>query len=283
MTFPAPISQARPAARVLYGVALPLSLVVWLLPLAAVMLTSLRSLPEVSRGDYWGWPEAWEFANYGRVLAGTPMLRYLLNSLIVALPTVTGTILISAMAGTALALYRLRLGVPLFAMFVAGNLVPFQILMIPVRNLMVRLGVYDTYGALILFHIAFQTGFCTLFMRTFIGRLPFELVEAARLAGAGELRIFWSIVLPLVRPAMAALAVLVFTFVWNDYFWALTLVQSDSVRPVTTGLTALRGQWVTSWQLVSAGSLVAALPPVVVFLLMQNHFISGLTVGARRR
>jgi multiple sugar transport system permease protein len=201
----------------------------------------------------------------------------------VALPTVTGTILISAMAGTALALYRLRLGVPLFAMFVAGNLVPFQILMIPVRNLMVRLGVYDTYGSLILFHIAFQTGFCTLFMRNFIGRLPFELVEAARLAGAGELRIFWSIVLPLVRPAMAALAVLVFTFVWNDYFWALTLVQSDSVRPVTTGLTALRGQWVTSWQLVSAGSLLAALPPVVVFLLMQNHFVSGLTAGARRR
>jgi multiple sugar transport system permease protein len=283
LTFPAPIARARPAARVLYGVALSLSLAVWLLPLAAVMLTSLRSLPEVSRGDYWGWPEAWEFANYGRVLTGTPMLCYLANSLVVALPTVTGTILISAMAGTALALYRLRLGVPLFAMFIAGNLVPFQILMIPVRNLMVRLGVYDTYGSLILFHIAFQTGFCTLFMRTFIGRLPLELVEAARLAGAGELRIFWSIVLPLVRPAMAALAVLVFTFVWNDYFWALTLVQSDSVRPVTTGLTALRGQWVTSWQLVSAGSLVAALPPVVVFLLMQNHFISGLTAGARRR
>jgi multiple sugar transport system permease protein len=283
VTFPAPIARAPLAGRVLYGVILLLSLVVWLLPLMAVMLTSVRSLPEVSQGRYWGWPASWDLGNYVQVLTGTPMLRYLVNSLIVAVPAVVGTILVSAMAGTALALYRLRLGLLLFAMFVAGNLVPFQILMIPVRDLMVRLGMYDSYGSLILFHVSFQTGFCTLFMRNFVRRLPVELVEAARLAGASELRIFWTIVLPLVRPAMAALAVLVFTFVWNDYFWALVLVQSDAVRPVTIGLTALRGQWVASWPLVSAGSIIAALPPVVVFFRMQNHFISGLTGGVRRR
>jgi multiple sugar transport system permease protein len=95
-----------------------------------------------------------------------------------------------------------------------------------------------------------------------------------------ELRIFWSIVLPLVRPAMAAAAVLIFTFVWNDYFWSLMLVQSDEVRPVTAGLQSLRGMWVASWHLVSAAAILAAIPPVVLFFFMHRHFVAGLTSGA---
>ena len=168
------------------------------------------------------------------------------------------------------------------AVFVAGNLVPFQALMIPVRDLVIALELYDTRWGLILFHVAFQTGFCTLFMRNFIRELPDALLEAARMEGAGELRVFWHVVLPLVRPALAAVAVLVFTFVWNDYFWALVLVQSDEVRPLTAGLQSLRGMWQTSWPLVSAASLLAALPPVALFFLMQRHLIAGLTFSARR-
>ena len=88
--------------------------------------------------------------------------------------------------------------------------------------------------------------------------------------------------LPLVRPALAALAVLIFTFVWNDYFWTLILVQSDSVKPITAGISALRGQWLASWQLISAGAVLAALPPVAMFFLLQKHFIAGLTLGATK-
>ena len=106
--------------------------------------------------------------------------------------------------------------------------------------------------------------------------------DAARIEGVSEFKIFWFVVLPLVRPAMATLAVLVFTFVWNDYFWSLVLVQSDSARPVTAGLQSLTGMWVASWQLMSAGALVAAMPPVVMFFLMQRHFIAGLTLGATK-
>jgi multiple sugar transport system permease protein len=166
-------------------------------------------------------------------------------------------------------------------MFIAGNLVPFQVLMIPVRELMLdTFGLYDTRWALIVFHTAFQTGFCTLFMRNFFRQLPDELFDAARLDGWSELRIFWSIGLPLVRPALAAMAAIVFTFVWNDYFWALTLVHSNDARPVTAGLQSLKGMWVASWNLIAAGSLVAALPPVALFFAMQRHFIAGLTSGA---
>jgi multiple sugar transport system permease protein len=110
--------------------------------------------------------------------------------------------------------------------------------------------------------------------------VPQALIDAARLDGVGELRIFWAVVVPLVRPAMAAAAVLIFTFVWNDYFWSLVLVQSDDVRPVTAGLQSLRGMWIASWHLISAGAVIAAIPPVLVFFFMQRHFIAGLTSGA---
>ena len=211
------------------------------------------------------------------------MGRFILNSVVITLPAVAGALALSTMAGYALAKYRFRGSILLFAIFIAGNFVPFQILMIPVRDLVINvIPVYDTVWALILFHIAFQTGFCTLFMRNFIKQLPDALIEAARLEGIDELRIFWHVVLPLVRPALAALAVLEFTFIWNDYFWALVLVQSDEVRPVTAGLQALKGMWLASWQLISAGAIIAAIPPVLMFFLMQRHFISGLTLGATK-
>jgi multiple sugar transport system permease protein len=154
--------------------------------------------------------------------------------------------------------------------------------MVPVRDLSLKLCIYDTTTGLVLFHAAFQTGFCTLFMRNFMKALPFELIESARIDGVSEFKIFRYITLPLVRPALAALAVLIFTFIWNDYFWATVLVQGDHALPVTAGLKTLNGQWISQWQLVSAGSIVAAFPPVILFFLLQKHFIAGLTLGATK-
>ena len=165
-------------------------------------------------------------------------------------------------------------------MFVAGNFVPFQILMVPVRDLTLDMGLYNTKTGLVLFHIAFQTGFCTLFMRNFIRALPFPLIEAARVEGVAEWRIFWFVVLPLMKPALAALSVLIFTFIWNDYFWAVVLTQGPESQPVTAGITSFNAQYRAAYHLMSAGSIVAALPPVLMFFLMQRHFIAGLTLGA---
>ena len=117
-------------------------------------------------------------------------------------------------------------------------------------------------------------------LRNFIKELPFELIEAARADGATEWMIYRKIILPLIIPAIAALGVLEFTFIWNDYFWALILSQGDGVKPVTVGLDNMRGQWVANYNLISAGSVIAALPPVIMFFLMQRHFINGLTFGA---
>jgi multiple sugar transport system permease protein len=281
--FPAPIATRAPAVRAAYFAVVLACLAAWLLPLAAVALTSMHTLDELNRGRFWGWPSTIAgAANYATVLGGSHMLRFVANSFVITVPTVVATVTLASMAGFALAKHAFGGSRLLLMTFVAGNLVPFQVLMIPVRDLMIGLGLYDSPLALIVFHSAFQTGFCTLFMRNFIRELPDSVLDAARLEGAGELAVFFRIVLPLVRPAIAAVSVLVFTFVWNDYFWSLVLVQSDDVRPLTAGLQSLRGMWQTSWQLVCAGSIVAALPPVAVFFVMQRELVAGLTQRRHR-
>lgn len=278
--FPRPIQQASIGAQWLYTIALPIALVIWLFPLLGVALTSLRPASDLAQGNYFGMPSGIAWENYIFIFTQTPIGQYMLNSLWVTVPTVIGAVGLSLMTGFALAVYGFRANILVFFMFVAGNFVPFQILMVPVRDMTLQLGMYNTWYGLALFHIAFQTGFCTLFMRNFIKALPHELIEAARVEGVAEWRIFWFIVLPLMRPAIAALSVLVFTFIWNDFFWATVLTQGVDSQPITAGLSSLNGQWIAQWHLVSAGSILAALPPVLMFFLMQKHFIAGLTLGA---
>ncbi len=280
--FPIPVAKTSPLTQWLYAAALPIALFLWLLPLLGVALTSVRPASDLAQGNYFGMPSTFAWHNYVDIFLNTPLWKYIRNSFIVTIPTVIGTVALSCMAGFALAIYRFKSNLLLFFMFVAGNFVPFQILMVPVRDLTVQTGMYNSYMGLILFHIAFQTGFCTLFMRNFIKSLPVELIESARVEGVSEIKIFWHIVLPLMRPAISALAVLVFTFIWNEYFWATVLTQGSDVQPVTAGLFSLNGQWIAQWHLVSAGAIVAAMPPVIMFFLAQKHFIAGLTLGATK-
>lgn len=279
--FPTPIQKRSAAAQVTYQTLVPLSLLLWLAPLLAVAMFSIKPEADFSAGRYWTMPSDFAgLANYGRVFFDSDMPRYLMNSFLITIPTVIGAVALSCMTGFALGIYRFRANLWLFFMFVAGNFVPFQILMVPVRDLTLGLGLYNTKTGLVLFHIAFQTGFCTLFMRNFIRALPYELIEAARVEGVAEWRIFWFVVLPLMKPAIAALSVLIFTFIWNDYFWAVVLTQGADSQPVTAGITSFNAQYRAAYHLMSAGSIVAALPPVAMFFLMQRHFIAGLTLGA---
>ncbi len=218
--FPAPIQKSPPWVRTSYKILLPLALFLWLLPLIGIAVTSIRPSTDLAAGNYFGLPSRFAgVENYMAVFENSNIGWYILNSFKVTIPTVIGAVGLSCLTGFALAVYKFRLNLLVFFMFVAGNFVPFQILAIPVRDLTVKLGMYDTITGLVLFHIAFQTGFCTLFMRNFIKALPFALIESARVEGVSEWKIFWNIVLPLMRPAIAALSVLIFTFIWNDYFW----------------------------------------------------------------
>jgi multiple sugar transport system permease protein len=250
--FPTPIKQTAPWVRIGYQLLLPVALFIWLFPLIGVAVTSVRPAADLAAGNYFGIPSSFAgVENYTAVFRNSPIGWFILNSFLVTIPTVIGAVSLSCLTGFALAIYKFKSNLLVFFMFVAGNFVPFQILMVPVRDLTLKMGLYDSIMGLVLFHVAFQTGFC-------------------------------NIVLPLMRPAIAALSVLIFTFIWNDYFWATVMIQGQHAMPVTAGLYSLNGQWVAQWHLVSAGSIVAALPPVAMFFLMQKHFIAGLTLGATK-
>ncbi len=286
--FPTPIEKSPFSKRVGYNITVPIALFIWLLPLLAIFVTSIRPESDITSGNVFGWPTDFLLIeNYAQVLRETKAISYLINSFLITVPTVIVSVSLACLAGYALAIYRIPIGgrnvaIPLFMLFVAGNFVPFQILMVPVRQFSETIGVYNTVLGLVLFHSAFQTGFCTLFMRNFIKALPYELIESARIEGVGEFKIFWHVVLPLVRPALAALAVLIFTFIWNDFFWATVLTNGDEAKPITAGMESLKGQYLTRYSLYSAAALMAAIPPVLMFFLAQKHFIAGLTLGATK-
>jgi multiple sugar transport system permease protein len=134
----------------------------------------------------------------------------------------------------------------------------------------------------IVFHTAFQLGFCTFVLRNYMRTIPGELLEAARMDGCGEFRIYSQIMMPLTLPALAAVATLEFTWIFNDFLWALILIQNNALKPVTTGLASLQGQYRMDWTVIISGSLLGALPTVIVFLLLQRYFVAGLTLGATK-
>ena len=256
--------------------------IIWLVPLVGALITSLRTLEDLSANGFWAIPQSITFANYIEAWNRAGISNYLANSFIITIPSLIGMLFFSSMCAYALVRFRFRFGKFFYFLFIGGMLLPFQILMLPVFRLANTLGVYDTYWALILFHTAFQLGFCTFVLRNFMRTIPVSLFESAVIDGANEWTIYSRIGVPLVVPAFAALATLQFTWVFNDYLWALVLVNRDELKPVTTGLSTLLGQYINNWPLIVAGSLLAAIPTLVVFFARQKYFIGGLTMGATK-
>ncbi|NBO37693.1 carbohydrate ABC transporter permease [bacterium] len=264
-----------------YWIFATLLLLVWISPILASLLTSLKSLEELNEGHYWTLPRHWSLQNYIEAFTVGKFSTYFWNSLVVTVPTVLAVLFFSSLNGYVLAKLRFSWNNKLLLVFLGGMLLPFQILLIPVFYLSNQfLHTYDTRLGVTLFHIAFQLGFASFFMRNFVRTIPDGIIEAARIDGCSEWRIYATMVIPLMRPALAALATLLFTWIWNDYLWSLILIQSDDLKPITAGLQNLKGQWISSYHLQSAGAVIAAIPPVLIFAFLQKHFIRGLTMGA---
>jgi multiple sugar transport system permease protein len=262
-----------------YGFLTTLTLL-WLLPVIAAFITSFRTQDDISVNGFWSMPQVMSWANFVKAWTAARVAKYLLNSFIITLPSLLGMLFLSSLAAYTLARHRFRGNLAIYFMFIAGTMLPFQILMLPVFRLTNYLGLYDTYGSLILIHTAFQLGFCTFVLRNFMKTVPNEILDAARVDGCSEFRIYWQIMLPLTLPALAAVATLEFTWVFNDYLWAIILLRSDALRPVTAGLATLRGQYNTDWPVITAGALLATIPTLLVFTFLQRYFIQGLTLGS---
>lgn len=265
----------------LYWLFATLLLLLWISPILASLLTSLKTLEELNEGHYWTLPRIWSLQNYVEAFTVGKFSQYFWNSLVITVPTVLAVLFFSSLNGYVLAKLRFRWNNKLMLVFLAGMLLPFQILLIPVFYLSNQfLNTYDTRMGVVLFHVSFQLGFASFFMRNFVRTIPDGIIEAARIDGCSEWRIYSRMVIPLMKPALAALATLLFTWIWNDYLWSLILIQTDDLKPITSGLQNLKGQWIASYHLQSAGAVIAAVPPVLIFALLQKHFIRGLTMGA---
>ncbi len=267
-------------AKALLYIFLIVFVLVYMSPFFSAIITSVRTQEDISLNGFWSIPSEITFENYPNAWIKGRVSRYLLNSFIITIPALIGTIFLSSLSAFALARYRFRANKPIYFMYVAGTMLPFQILLLPVFLLSNKLGIYNTFSSVIIIHIAFQLGFCTFVLRNFMRTLPGEIMDAARIDGASEFKIYWRIVMPLTVPAIAAVAILEFTWIFNDYIWALILIQDDSLKPVTSGLASLQGQFITDWPLIVAGALLAAIPTLIVFFALQRYFIGGLTLGS---
>ena len=266
--------------RILLYVFLIVFTLIYLAPFFGALLTSVRTQEDISVNGFWSIPQVITLENFPTAWTEGRVNNYLINSFIITIPALIGTIFLSSLSAFALARYKFRGNRPIYFMYVAGTMLPFQILLLPVFLLNNRLGTYNTYWSVIIIHIAFQLGFCTFVLRNFMRTLPGDIMSAARIDGASEWGIYWKIVMPLTVPAIAALATLEFTWIFNDYLWAILLLQDDSLKPVTAGLSTLQGQFITDWPLIVAGSLIATVPTLLVFLFLQRYFIGGLTLGS---
>ncbi len=255
---------------------------IWLLPVFTALLTSVRTNDDILSHGFIAIPKEWTLDNFRTAWERGGLHRYLPNSFIITLPALVGTLFLSSLSAYALARFQFTGNRFFFFMYVGGTMLPFQVLMLPVFRLTDALGLYDTQLGIIIFHTAFQLGFCTFLLRNYMRTVPGEILEAARIDGCSEFRIWWQIMVPLTLPAIAALATLEFTWIFNDYLWAIVLLRTDSLKPVTAGLATLQGQWIMDWTVIVSGALIATLPTVIVFIFLQRYFIKGLTLGATK-
>lgn len=288
----APRAPARRRGR--FGVHLFLSAVslAFLAPLLLAVYASLRPYEETAAYGYFSLPRHLSFDYYRRAFTDSGMGRYFLNSLLIAVPGVLLTLFLASFVAFAVSRLRIRGGLVLLMVFTAGNLLPQQVIVTPLYVLFNKiplpywmsasLTMYDSLWAVIAVQIAFQLGFCVFVLANFMRTLPREILEAAIVDGAGVWAQYRRVTLPLCRPTLAALGTLQFTWMYNDFLWGLVFLSDGGKLPVTSALNNLRGQFFTDYNLLAAGSVLVALPTVVVFLILQRHFIAGLTLGASK-
>jgi multiple sugar transport system permease protein len=278
--------------RVGLHVFLALTALVWLAPVAWAVFTSFRPYADTAAHGYVSWPHSLSFSNYRNAWTQGQIPLHFWDTMIVVIPAIALILLFASCVGFVVSRFSFWFNVPLLVFFMAANLLPQQVIITPLYEMYLRIPLpgwlsdtglmYDSFLGLILVNVAFQTGFCTFVLSNYMKTIPSSLSEAARVDGAGVGRQFFGIILPLCKPALAALATLEFTWIYNDFLWAIVLMSSGDKRPITSSLQNLTGTFFTDNNLISAAAILVALPTIVVFAALQRQVISGLTLGANK-
>lgn len=250
-----------------------------LFPIVLMWLTAFKTQTELATNPF-GLPGEWQFSNFAQAWEQGSFATYLRNSVIVVVPVVALGVALSILAGYAFGAFRFPGRELIFTLFLIGVMVPTEGVIVPLYYAMDAFGLLNTYAGLILPQVALSTSFGAFWMRSFFAELPGELVDAAAVDGAGPLRTLWSVLLPLARPALATLAVLLFMWTWNEFLLALVLVQDESVRTVPVGLAFFQGRNTSQVPLLAAAATLVSGPVLIVYVLLHRRFIAGLSSGA---
>jgi multiple sugar transport system permease protein len=282
----------RGRGRFAAGIFLFVLAVLWLLPVLWAFYTSLRTEADTNAHGYLSWTHSFTFQNYSDAWTQGQIPLHFWNTVKITVPAVIITLFLASSVAFVVARLSVRFNLALLLLFTAGNLLPPQILLAPLFKLYTKIQVpswfsqsgtlYDSLSGIVLINIAFQTGFCVFVLSNFMRTIPEELTEAALVDGASVWTQYWRITMPLCRPALAALATLLITWIYNDFFWALSLMSTGDKRPITSSIQNLQGEFSQNANLLSAGSLIIALPTLIVYLILQRQFIAGLTLGSTK-
>jgi multiple sugar transport system permease protein/alpha-1,4-digalacturonate transport system permease protein len=261
-------------ARWLVWALLLLGGLVMLFPVYWVLVTAISPGGLAQTAGFSLWPDRVDLGVFARAFADQPVGRWLVNSVVIATLSVVLSVVVSLLAGYAFAKYRFRGRDALFALMLVTIMVPIQVIMVPEFVIVSRLGLVNSVWAVVLPTAAQAV---SIFMaRQFLAALPDELIEAARVDGAGELRIFLRVVLPLSGPLIAVLTILTFVWRWNDFVWPLVALQSPQSYTISVGLAALNGTFSHPWDEMMAITLVSMVPVIAVFLAFQKRFVQGV-------
>ena len=253
----------------------------YLVPVAGVLATSLKTNAEIAERGIWALTGKLTLANYIDVWSTANTVRYLINSFQVAIPAVVVSIAGGTLIGYALAKFRPRGGTAIQLVIVSGLFVPPQVLLVPLFTMFRSFDLLNTLWPMILIHSAVGFSVCTLVMRNFFDQIPDSLRYAALIDGASEGEVFWRVMLPLARPALAALATLQFTFIWNDFLYPLVFTSArDDVATIMLGLLNVKGQFTVAYGTQASLAVIASIPTVAIFFVFQKHFVRGLLSGA---
>ncbi len=271
---------------------LTVAAIIWIAPVLWAVYLSLRPLAETNRLGYMSLPHSLTFRNYTDAWTDGGVWHYFQNSLIITIPSVVVTLFLASCVAFVVARLNLKFNLFMLLLFTAGNLLPQQVLLAPLFKIYTAVAVpswvsdsdklYDSLFGLIVINVSFQLGFCVFVLSNYMKTIPESLMEAGMMDGASVWTMYWRLTLPLCRPALAAMATLLTTWIYNDFFWALALISTGSKYPITTALNDLKGTYAVNNNLLAAGSLIIALPTLLVYVVLRRQFIAGLTLGSTK-
>jgi multiple sugar transport system permease protein len=263
---------------------------IWLLPIAWTLWSSFRPYSEVLNDGLFSLPNRFTFANYQSALEKMAVIRYFINTLIILIPSVLFTLFFGSLIAFSISKYRLKYKKILLLAFTAGSMLPAQFIYYPIFKMYIAFGgslgdktlLYDSYLGVILVHIAVQTGFATFVLHSHLESIPKELSEAAQVDGASVMRHYYSIILPMLRAPLAALGITLTVWIYNDFFWAWSLLKRDQFFPITTSLSRVGAfsRIIPDQNVLAAGAILVALPLLVLYFTMKRHFASGIMQAA---